>query len=276
MNGEAAVETGQDTEQQADPRAAEGSYIYGIIAAGTRIPEGLDAVPYGEERSGLGLVTAGGLAAVVSDVATDRPLGTRQDLMAHEQVLNAIAQESTVLPMRFGAVVTSDDAVADELLTPHEDYFVRALAQMDGLTEFLLRGDYDQDVVLRRIIEDNPQIQKLREQIAGVDKDASHYERIRLGEAIYHSIERLRQADAEAALEALQPYTVATVVKEASGDNGALHLALLVRRDHRGDFERAVDDLGDAWSGRVDLRLIGPTAAFDFLPEYQAPDEGEV
>jgi hypothetical protein len=49
-------------------------------------------------------------------------------------------------------------------------------------------------------------------------------------------------------------------------------VAFLVRSDHRGDFERAVDDLGDAWSGRVELRLIGPTAPFDFLPEYDPPE----
>jgi hypothetical protein len=36
-------------------------------------------------------------------------------------------------------------------------------------------------------------------------------------------------------------------------------------------IERAVDEIGDEWSGRVELRLIGPTAPFDFLPE--APND---
>ncbi|HEY2220583.1 GvpL/GvpF family gas vesicle protein [Actinomycetospora sp.] len=267
-------DVGVDTEQSSTDDAV-GSYIYGIIPAGTRIPEGLTPIPGGDDEGGLGLVTVGELAAVVSDVVTTRALGTRKDLMAHETVLNAIAQDSPVLPMRFGAVVTDDDAVADELLTPHQDYFVRALGQMDGLTEFSLRGEYDQTAVLTRIVEDNPEIQQLRERIAGVDEDASYYDRIKLGEAISHSVDRLRQADADATLDALERYAVATVVKEPGGENGAVHVAFLVRRDHRTDFERAVDDLGDAWSGRVDLRLIGPTAAFDFLPEYDPPEEGQ-
>lgn len=271
MSEEAAV----GTENEAPAPDAVGSYIYGIIPAGTRIPEGLTPIPHDGSEVGLGLVTLDALAAVVSDVRTDRPLGTRKDLMAHEQVLNAIAQDVAVLPMRFGAVVTDDDAVADELLAPHQDYFARALEQMAPFTEFSLRGDYDQAVVLTRILEDNPEIQRMRDNIAGVDEDASYYDRIKLGEAISHSMDRLRAADVDATLDALARYAEATVVKEAGGENGAVHVAFLVRRDHRSDFERAVDDLGDAWSGRVNLRLIGPTAAFDFLPEYEPPDEDQ-
>lgn len=265
--------TAVENDQQQAAEQAVGSYIYGIIPAGTRIPEGLDPVPGAGAEGGLGLVTHGRIAAVVSDVPVDRALGTRKDLMAHEAVLNAIAAETTVLPMRFGAVVTDDDAVADELLAPHQDYFVRAIEEMTGHTEFRLRGDYEQDVVLGEIIDADPEIARLREAVAGVDEDAAYYDRIKLGEAISHALDRLRADDAQAAVDALAPFAVATEVKTAGGENGAVHLAFLIRSDHRSDFERAVDDLGDAWSGRIDLRLIGPTAAFDFLPAFDVPDE---
>lgn len=265
----------QDT-QVADE--AVGSYVYGIIPAGTRIPDGLEPLPgrAGEDGgSGLGLVTHDRLAAVVSDIAVGRALGTRKDLMAHEAVLNGIAQETTVLPMRFGAVVTDDDAVADELLAPYQDYFVHALEQMAGHVEFRLRGDYEQDAVLSRIIDADPEIQRLSESIRGVDEDASYYDRIKLGESISQAMDQLRAEDAQAVVDAIARFAVATEVKEAGGENGAVHVAFLVRDDHRSDFERGVDDLGDAWDGRVRLRLIGPTAAFDFLPAYDVPDPGQ-
>jgi len=274
VSGESTVATTVENSDQASDQAV-GSYIYGIIPAGVRIPEGLDPIPTAEDGGGLGLVTHGDLAAVVSDVATDRALGTRKDLLAHEAVLNAIAQETSVLPMRFGAVVKDDDAVADELLAPHQDYFVRALEQLRGHTEFRLRGDYDQDVILRRIVESDPQIQRLREAIAGVDEDASYYDRIKLGEAISHAVDRLRAEDAQATVDALVSHVVAHEVKEVGGENGAVHVAFLVHVDHRADFEAAVDDLGAAWAGRVELRLIGPTAAFDFLPAFDVPDEAQ-
>lgn len=273
MSGEGTVATTETSEKSSDQ--AVGSYVYGIIPAGVRIPDGLEPIPSADQGGGLGLVTQDALAAVVSDVATDRALGTRKDLMAHEAVLNAIAQVTSVLPMRFGAVVKDDDAVADELLAPHQDYFVRALEQLEGHTEFRLRGDYDQDVILRRIVEADPQIQRLRESIAGVDEDASYYDRIKLGEAISHAMDRLRAEDAQACVDALAGHVVTYEVKEVGGDTGAVHVAFLVRSDHREDFEAAVDELGEAWAGRVELRLIGPTAAFDFLPAFDVPDEAQ-
>ena len=69
--------------------------------------------------------------------------------------------------MRFGAVVTDDDAVAEELLAPHQDYFVRALEPMAGLVQFSLRGHYDEDAVIGRIVEDDPEIERLRDAVAG-------------------------------------------------------------------------------------------------------------
>jgi hypothetical protein len=268
----AAESTGSGEETQPENI---GSYVYGILRSGQRIPEDLDPVPPGHDDAehGLGLVSSGPLAAVVSDIATDRPLGRREDLLAHERVLNAIAAEVPVLPMRFGAVVSDDDAVREELLDPHQDYFVQALDDIADYVQFSLRGDYEEDVVIGRIVEENPAIQDLRERIRGVDEDASYYDRIKLGEAISQAMDTLRENDANAVLDALERYARATVVKEVGGENGAVHVAFLVRRDHRTDFERAVDDLGDEWAGRVDLRLLGPTACFDFLPEYDAPDE---
>jgi hypothetical protein len=265
-----------DAEQAEDtPPDNIGSYVYGIMRSGQRIPDGLEPVPGGSEDAepGLGLVSSGQLAAVVSDIATDRPLGKRADLLAHERVLNAIAVETSILPMRFGGVVRDDDAVREELLDPHHDYFVRALEEIADYVQFSLRGDYEQDVVLGRIVEENPAIADLRERIRGVDEDASYYDRIKLGEAISQAMDTLRSNDANAVLDALERYARATVVKEVGGENGAVHVAFLIHRDHRTDFEQAVDDLGDEWAGRVDLRLFGPTACFDFLPEYDVPDE---
>ena len=78
--------------------------------------------------------------------------------------------------------------------------------------------------------------------------------------------------DADLAVERLGPFAVATSVKEPAAEDGAVELALLVHRDRVGDFEQAVDALGDEWDERVRLRLIGPVAPYDFLPE---PPEAE-
>lgn len=245
-----------------------GTYVYAVVAADAEIPEGLE--PVGQQGE-LAVLDHRSLAAVVSDVPVDRPLGRRQDLMAHERVVNAVAEQTTVLPMRFGGVVRDDRVVVDELLEAHHDYFAWALEQLQGCVQFVLHGRYDQDLLLGQILERNNEIAELSASIRGQDEDATYYDRIRLGEMISSELDREREADARAAEERLSPFAVAVAVKEAGGEDGAVNLSLLVRRDHRSEFEQAVDALGDEWGDRVALRLIGPVAPFDFLPEV--PDE---
>jgi hypothetical protein len=264
--------TEQQTTTAPDRTGTVGSYVYGIVRAGERIPDDLVGVRGGDGEGGLGLVTHERVAAVVSDVPTDKALGTRKDLMAHEQVLNAIAERTAVLPMRFGGVVADDDAVADELLSQHEDYFAWALDQVEGKAQFTLRGTYVEDALMSRIVESDPEIQRLSESIRGVDEDASYYDRIKLGESISQAMDAIREHDTDEVLETLEPYVVATSAQQVGGDYGAVHVAILVNRDHRTDFERVVDELGDRWAGRVELRLVGPVAPFDFVPEMPDAD----
>jgi hypothetical protein len=244
------------------------TYVYAVVSADADLP--VDMKPVGGSPDGIAIIEHGELAAVVSDVPVDKPLGRKADLVAHERVVNAIAAETTVLPMRFGGVVSDDRAVIDELLAQHQDWFQQALDQLDGCVEFVLHGRYDEDVLFSRILEQNGEIAKLSEQVRGQDPDASYYERIRLGEAISKEVEGARAMDATTAEQWLAPYAEAVAAKDVDGEDGAVHLALLVRRDRRSDFEQAVDSLGDDWDSRVALRLIGPVAPFDFLPE---PDQ---
>lgn len=246
-----------------------GVYVYGVVASGARIPGELQAVgaPDGE----IGLLDHRELAAVVSDVPTDRPLGRRDDLLAHERVVNTVAGAVTILPMQFGGVVQDDQAVVDELLEENHDFFVEALGRLDGCLEFVLYGRYDQDMLLSGIVEQDPEIAEMSRSLRDTDPDATHFERIKLGERIAHEVERRRTADAEAAVALLEPLCEAVVVKEVGGEDGAVNIAVLVRRDGRAEFETAVDALGDEWGDRVGLQLVGPVAPFDFLP---APAEG--
>ena len=246
-----------------------GTYVYGVVAAGAEIPDDLTAVGGDGE---IALLDHGDLAAVVSDVPTDRPLGRRDDLMAHERVVNAVAAQATMLPMRFGGVVDDDKAVVDELLQRHHDFFVDALQRLDGCVQFVLSGRYDEDELLTGILERNPGIVDLSRSLRDTDPDATHYERIRLGEQISAEVDREREGDAGTAVDHLEPRCEGIVVKQADGEDGAVNVAVLVHRDRRAEFEDAVDALADEWGDRVAVRLVGPVAPFDFLPEPEAEE----
>jgi hypothetical protein len=254
------------TRDKRDQGAAKAVYVYGIMPADVEIESGTTGVgdPPGEVR----LVRSGDLAALVSDVATDRPLGRPEDLVTHEDLLDASAADVPVLPLRFGAVITSDEAVAEELLGAHHDEFMAALEQLEGHAEYVLRGRYVQDAILREVISEDQDARQLLEQIKHVGKAnemATRELRMQIGEIINNAVAVKREADTQAAGEALAGHAVASVARPPSHELDAAHIALLVENSAAADMERAVERLASDWSGRIDLRLLGPMAAYDFV-----------
>jgi hypothetical protein len=239
------------------------TYVYGLISADTALAPDLTGLgPSGR----VSTVTHGRLAAVVSDVPTERPLGTRDDLMAHEAVVDSLAATATVIPMRFPAVV-EESGVVDELLAPNHDRFVTMLAELEGRVQFTLKGSYDSDVVLREVVDGDEEIQALQAKVRGMPEDATYYDRIRLGELIVGSLEQKRDGDAEQILNRLESAAVEVAARQPASPEDVVNAAFLVDRDGSQDFAEVVEQVGRDVHGRIQLRLLGPLAPYDFVPE---------
>jgi hypothetical protein len=211
-------------------------------------------------------VAFGRVAAIVSDVPTDRPLGVRGDLVAHEMVLDAVAARDAVVPMRFPAVV-EERAVVDELLAPNEEHFVTLLENLEGRSQFTLTGRYEQDAVLREVLEGDEEIRALREKVLELPEDASYYDRVRLGELVVQALEQRREVEGAGIIDRLEPFAVATVSNQLGAPEDVINAAFLVERERQEEFENAVEGVGEELAGRVRLRLLGPVAPYDFTPE---------
>lgn len=240
-------------------------YVYGIVPADTRLPEGLTGTSGGE----VFLVREGEVAAAVSEFLPSGPLGERDDLLAHEGVVASLAEETTVLPLRFGAVVTTADAVVEEMLAPYHDWFVSVLDDLVGKHEFVVVGRYAEETVLREVLREQPEVRRLQQSTRDLPEDAAYYDRIRLGELIVQTLEEKRRADTDVLMETLSPYALAMSPREPRDEDTAADVAFLVADEDRARFEREVDDLGGRWSGRIGMRLLGPLAPYDFVPQPQ-------
>ena len=245
--------------------AEQPTYVYGLIKAETEIPDGLAGLgPSGR----VSTVAFGRVAAIVSDVPTDRPLGVRGDLVAHEMVLDAVAARDAVVPMRFPAVV-EEHAVVDELLAPNEEHFVTLLENLEGRSQFTLTGRYEQDAVLREVLEGDEEIRALREKVRELPEDASYYDRVRLGELIverWSSAGRSRQVEGAGIIDRLERFAIATVANQLGAPEDVVNASFLVERERQEEFENAVEGVGEELAGRVRLRLLGPVAPYDFTP----------
>jgi hypothetical protein len=243
----------------------EACYVYGIVSRDTTLPDDLRGV--GDPAGNARLIPHRRIAALVSNVHTDRPIGTRNDLLGHERVLDRLAAETVVLPMRFGAVLSGPDAVRNELLAPHHDLFATALFEFADSAQFTVKGRYVQDTVLREVLAEQPRLLELREKVRSLPSDASYYDRIRLGELLAQAFAQKRQTDGAQIVDELVRYAIAVSVHEPVTDDGVVDAAFLVEREHFERFERAAEELGKKWAERVRLRLLGPLALYDFVPK---------
>ena len=255
------------TAQAQDRQAGDertGVYVYGILPGDIKIEPGAPGVgdPPGEVRP----VRHRDLVAMVSDVVLDRPLGRAEDLFAHEELLDASAANAPVLPLRFGAVLASDEAVAGELLGPHYDEFAEALRQLEGHAEYVVKGRYVERAVLGEVLAENPEAARLADQISGADPDATRDQRIRLGEIVNSAIDAMREADTHALGDTVSGLVTASVVRPPTHELDAVYVAVLVETGQADRLRQACERLADQWQGRIeDVRLTGPLAAYDFV-----------
>ncbi|WP_203980751.1 GvpL/GvpF family gas vesicle protein [Planotetraspora silvatica] len=238
-------------------------YVYGIVPEDVDISP--DAVGVGDPPGRVRLIRHGEIGALVSDVAVDRPLGRAEDLVGHEALLDGAAAEVPVLPLRFGAVLTSPEAVVGELLEPHHDEFVAALKEIEGHVQYVIRATYGERSVLHEILADNAEVRRLRDQIRGLPEDATRGERIRIGELITQAIAAKREADTQTVVDCFAPCTVAAVIRDATHERDAANVAFMVRLDQEADFEMVLGELRREWADRIDVRVLGPMAVYDFV-----------
>ena len=241
-------------------------YVYGIVPADVEIDR--DARGVGDAQ--VTTVRNGEVAALVSEIHADQPLGTPEDLSVHARLLDGAAAEVPVLPLRFGAVVSTMDAVSDELLESNKDGFVEALRELEGKAEYIVKGRYVEKAILNEILAENPGLAQLREAIQGKPEDATRNERIALGEKISEAISAKRATDSRRMAEALAALEVEISPRAATEERQAVHLACLAETARQADLESAVDELAKEWDGRVEVRILGPLAAYDFVVTEQA------
>ena len=224
------------------------------------MPDGI-----GDPPAEVDLIEEREIAAIVSEVDPAKSLGSPEDLMAYQRVLDAVAAEWPVLPMRFGAVMTTCDAVASELLSEHYDEFSDALKDLDDMAEYVVRGRYDEGPVLAAVLASNKEARDLAGQIRGTSEDQTRPQRIRLGELITAAIDEQRQVDTAKACDALKGLCAAMAVQDPTHERDAVHLAVLAKRGKQSRLEQAVGDRAGEWQDRVSMRLLGPLAPYDFV-----------
>jgi gas vesicle protein GvpL/GvpF len=239
--------------------ATQLTYVYGVRKSS---PGSISSPGIGGAE--LRQIESDGVAALVSELPNKALQLGREELTAHARVLETALEQGTVLPMRFGVVLESPDAVQSRVLDAHKDELQRQLAQFEGKVELRLRAMYDEQNLMREIVSEDREIAQLRERVRQTSEDASYFDRIRLGELVAAAIERKREQDTNAVIPGLQQRAHAVELSAPAHERMVFSASFLVDRDQLAEFDRAVDEVGRQQADRMRLKYTGPLPPHSF------------
>lgn len=237
------------------------TYVYGVVRAASTPPPSAEGV----DGQAVEVVHEGELAALVSDAPAVPVKASRRNLLAHSRVLQEVADERCVLPMRFGVVMPGRAVVREELLGLHAAALRAQLDELDGLVELDVRAMADEDGLLRAAIAGRPDIERMRAQLEGKPLEATYYERIQLGEAVAQAVGNVREAVAARVVAELEPLAEAAQRSDPQHEHVLATLAFLVDRERVKKFDAAVERLGAELGPDVHLRYVGPLPPHSFV-----------
>lgn len=234
------------------------TYVYGIARRPVDLPEAA-----GVEGAQLRVVEHEDLLAVVSD-AGDGPLrATAAGLKAHTRVLEALSSVTTVLPLRFGTVVTDDAAVVDAVMAPNAEHLQELLERLDGHVQLTVKVFNDEDAVLRDVVQTDTRVSRLWEKVKGVPAEAAYYDRIALGQEVARAVQERKLVTASPLFDALEALSVDAQAKEPKHELMVLDADFLVPRERMDDFDAEVEALAKD-RPELEFRYLGPMPAYSF------------
>jgi Gas vesicle synthesis protein GvpL/GvpF len=233
-------------------------HLYGIVPEGASLP----STVRGRQEAPLRTVCHGRLAAIVSDVDPEMRIG-REDLLAHAHVLEAVVEDSTVLPMRFGVILGSDDELAEQVLHAGEERLLSLLTEFDDLQQLTVRAVHDEEEVLRTLLAQNTDVRAFRDSMAAGGE--TYQAKLELGRLVADGIENIARTDAAYLLDELAPLARDIKIEDGSKRQNVLDAALLVSRVDRSRVDEAIAKLGSELPPRLRLRYVGPQPPYAFI-----------
>lgn len=243
---------------------AEGKYLYCIIPCSEQ--RRFAGAPVGRPSGTIETLCHDGLATVVSDCEVKRYDCTRQNMMAHERVLETVLREFNLLPVRFGTVADSSLPGQDirKLLDKRSAEFRTLLHDLDGKMELGLKVYWRDEKAVFKEIGDEVEVRRMRLALAGRHAVANP-DRVQLGEAVKAALDAKRAAEAEDLLGELRPLASSVRENPLLTDRMVLNAAFLVGKDNERAFDQAVRSLDDRWGTRLHLKYVGPVPPYNFV-----------
>jgi len=242
----------------------EGKYLYCIIGAN----EGRNFGPTGIGNRDDIVSTIGyrDLSGVISNSPMTRYVISRENLMAHEKVIEKVMQDYTVLPVRFCTIASSAEEIRN-LLRKRYVEFKNLLRDIDNKIEVGIKALWkDINAIFGEITKENEKVRQLKEKIGPKSPSSQTYtNKITLGKMVQSALLAKRKSEGEKILNVFKRISVDFRSNKIHGDNMILNAAFLIDRSREKEFDNQVDELAGKQGKKIRFNYVGPTPPFNFV-----------
>lgn len=251
-------------------------YAYGVQRAAEAKRPAEDVVGLG--GGALEHVTAGDLSVLVSPVGDGEIRRTRRNMLTHLRLLEGAMRAGPVLPMRFGVVAESPDALRRVIASRAAD-LAALLDRHEGHAEYGVRISCPRRAAMMALAAARPDLATRHKALAARGPGARDA-LITLGQQVADALEARRKTAERALMDRLKPLATDFVLGAPEDDVQVLHAEFLLRTDAVPAFEAevaaaaaTVDFAGDEPPA---IRLVGPAPPYNFVSIHLDPDADAV
>jgi uncharacterized lipoprotein YehR (DUF1307 family) len=245
-----------------DTATNEGKYIYCVIDSNQ--PQSFGPLGIGGRGDELYTVCFNDISAVVSNAPARRYRVSRENSLAHEKAIEKVMTEYTALPVRF-ATVAEDEEKVKKILEKEHDRFKNLLGDIKDKTELGLKAMFKENAIYKDILEKYEDIRSLKEKIAMLDSEKSHYQRVQIGKMVEDALQKEKQSVKADVLNTLSPLAVEVRTNDTYGDMMIINAAFFVERAKETEFDQQVQQLDDRYGERVTFKYVGALPPFNFV-----------
>ena len=241
----------------------EGQYLYCII--GTGEARNFGPIGIGGRGDPVTTIAYRDLSTVVSSVPMSKYIVSKEIMLNHEKVIEAVMKDYTVLPVRFYTVAPNAEEIRS-LLRRRYPEFKRLLRELDNKVELGLKALWkDMDAIFREIVEENEESRVVRDKmVAGSGEDIGQ-DKAAVSRRVKLALEEKKAKEREALLQLLRKACSDFCLNTTHGDDMIMNAAFLVDKAREKEFDSCVEELGVHYGDRIEFKYVGPVPPYSFV-----------
>ena len=242
-------------------------YIYGIIKMDKAQEFGKIGIG-NKEASNVLTIGFNDIAAVTSNsplMAYDSLSKEKvvKDLATHQLVLEKVMERFTVIPVKFGTMVETENDVISFLEKGYA-LLSNQLSMAEGKIELDVVAWWELPKILAVISRHNDQIQEQQQKIAMKGEQISVEEKILVGQMIAQALKQEKDRYQQLMIQTLRQDTVDICLHDLANDEMVLNTACLLEKKKEESLHTAVQALDRALENTTNFRVVGPLPLYSF------------